>query len=123
MTPPDGVPRPGGPPGDSRRLRAQRAQPRAFEGTRPSLERTRRLLEERRSEVGRDGDEGGVRGGGPRRPRRPGRGGGSRGSGREDTFRRRRLAALVATGGLLVGLWFLVSLFQPFKGDGDGRSA
>jgi UPF0755 protein len=120
VTPPDGVPQPGGPPGDSRRLRAQRAQPRAFEGARPSVERTRRILEERRAQSGPDGDRGGVRGGGPRRPRGPRRGG-SGGAGREETFRRRRLAALVATGGLLVGLWLLVSLFQPFKGEGDGQ--
>ncbi len=120
MTPPDGVPEPGGPLRDSRRLRAQRAEPRAFEGARPSVERTRRLVEERRVQSGPDGDSGGVRGGGPRRPRGPRRGG-SGGAGREQTFRRRRLAALVAAGGLLVGLWLLVSLFQPFKGEGDGQ--
>jgi UPF0755 protein len=50
---------------------------------------------------------GSTRFGGPARPRRP---------------RGRRLFALAAVGLVLVGLaWFLNSLFQPFKGDGEGE--
>jgi UPF0755 protein len=56
----------------------------------------------------------------PRRRRRFRRGGGRRPatSGR---YRRRRIIALALT---LVGLllaWFLIALFQPFKGDGEGQ--
>jgi UPF0755 protein len=50
---------------------------------------------------------GSTRFGGPARARRP---------------RGRRLFALAAVGVVLVGLaWFLISLFQPFKGDGEGE--
>ncbi|HEX8856493.1 MAG TPA: endolytic transglycosylase MltG [Thermoleophilaceae bacterium] len=53
----------------------------------------------------------------PGRPRRRV----GRGPGRPVRVRRGRVAALAALlAGLAVVLWFLVSLFQPFKGDGSG---
>jgi UPF0755 protein len=59
-----------------------------------------------------------------------GRGGGGRGrgggAGREDRPPRRRLtrarvAALLALAAAIALVWFLLSLFQPFAGDGHGR--
>lgn len=118
MTPPADAPLPGRRPGGRRAAAASR--PTALEDARSSLERKRRHVEERRAQAARDGDPGSSRGGGPRRPPRSG---GPGGSGREQVFRRRRVAALVVGGVLLVGLWLLLSLFQPFKGEGDGRVA
>lgn len=115
MTPADGAPMPGGRPG-GRRAVTGGARPSALEGTRPSIERTRRTLAERRAQNGRDGSRGNAGG-----PRRPGRGpGGSGGLGSGETFQRRRIAALAVAAALLVGLWLLASIFQPFKGEGEG---
>jgi peptidoglycan lytic transglycosylase G len=115
MTPPTGAPMPGRRPEDPRRERPTSLRTPA---QRQSVEATRRLLAERRGQVGRDGGSrgraggprGGGRGGGPRRPRDPDR---------EARFRRRRLIALAVAGAALVGLWLLFSLFQPFGGEGE----
>ncbi|HEV2076212.1 MAG TPA: endolytic transglycosylase MltG, partial [Thermoleophilaceae bacterium] len=55
----------------------------------------------------------------PARPRRPG--GGPDGPDRSRTFRRRRIAAAAGGAVVLIGLWLLVSLFQPLKGAGQGE--
>lgn len=110
--------------------------PVAFRGRREHVEATRELLGERRSgaadRVGGPGRGlGGGSGGGGSRGDGPGRGlrgaGGRDGGGprrsphREEIYRRRRIAGLVAGAVLLVGLWFLISLFQPLRGDGEGQ--
>ena len=82
---------------------AERAAPRRSAGERAAA--GREALRRRFSRSGRD--SGGPGGGEP--PRRPA------------NYRRRRFIAL---GAGLVGillLWFLVALFQPFKGDADGQ--
>ncbi len=40
---------------------------------------------------------------------------------RRQQYRRRRLAALGVLLAIVIGLWFLLSLFQPFAGDGEGE--
>jgi UPF0755 protein len=62
-----------------------------------------------------NGDNAGDGGAGGRRARRGGQGGGSRGP------RWGRLVALaIALAALAAAAWVLVSLFQPFKGEGEG---
>jgi UPF0755 protein len=74
--------------------------------------RVARALEKR---AGRNGESNGRgNGGGPREPRRPR----DPGSG---NFRLRRLFLVAALVFGLFVLWFLVSLFQPFAGDGGSR--
>jgi UPF0755 protein len=53
--------------------------------------------------------------------RDPGDPGGGAPPGRPANYRRRRLIALVAALAGILLLWFLVALFQPFKGDADGQ--
>ncbi|MGZ4201770.1 MAG: endolytic transglycosylase MltG [Thermoleophilaceae bacterium] len=82
---------------------------------RSAEERQRALLEREARRAGRDGDEfrsppSAAR---SREPRRPGRG---------HAFAR-RLIALVVLGALALLAWFLISLFQPFKGSGKGSVA
>lgn len=107
---------PGGQPGERRRARRSTRPPYALDGEQPSVEATRQLLAERRAQTARDGGRAGGRGG----DRRRGRGRGPDGSDRKRTFRRRRVAAVAAVAVIAVGTWFLVSLFQPFKGEGHG---
>ncbi len=54
-----------------------------------------------------------------RRPSRPGGGKPPRAP-RTGSFRRRRIAALVAVLAGILLVWFLVAFFQPFAGDGEG---
>lgn len=104
---------PGGRPGDRRRGRREASGPYALE--RSSIEATRRLLEERRARA--DGSRAGFDQGRRSTPR--GRGPDDPHRGR--TFRRRRIAAALVAVALLAGAWLLVSLFQPFKGAGEGE--
>jgi len=63
-----------------------------------------------------DGDSDGGGGAGGRRARRAGQGGGSRGP------RWGRLVVLaIALAAVAAAAWVVVSLFQPFKGEGEGR--
>jgi UPF0755 protein len=110
---------PGGRPEERRRARRSTARPYALDGEQPSVEATRRLLAERRAQIARDGRRAGGRGGG----RRTRRGRGPDDPDRQRTFRRRRVAAVAAVVLLAIGAWFLVSLFQPFKGQGHGEVA
>jgi UPF0755 protein len=119
MSSAEGAPLPGRRPDDRRARRPAGAAPRsasprtdpsALYGSRPRADATRRLPGERRVE--RDGARRGSGGRGR---------GGPRDSERDRRVRRRRLAALGALGALLVTGWFLVSLFQPLKGGGEGE--
>ena len=76
--------------------------------------RVARALEKRAGRTARNGDgngNGNGNGRGPRRPREPGGG----------NFRLRRLFLVAALVFGLFVLWFLVSLLQPFAGDGGPR--
>ena len=55
----------------------------------------------------------------PREPADPGNGHRAPGNGRRKTFFRIAIGAALLVA--IFAVWFLVSLFQPFKGDGDGE--
>lgn len=100
-------------------MRRSPGRPYALDGEQPSVEATRRLLAERRAQQALgDGRRAGGRDGGGRRTRG---GRGPDGPDRQHSFRRRRVAAVVALALVVVGAWFVVSLFQPFKGAGEGE--
>lgn len=108
MRTPAGAPSPGRDPGDGRRARYDRQafrDPSRQVGPRPRPEGLAEPLAPART---------GRRGGG-------GAGRGGRSGDREQQFRRRRIAAVALLGGGLVFLWFFMSLFQPFGGDGEGK--
>jgi UPF0755 protein len=68
-----------------------------------------------RGRKGRADGRGGAGRGGARRPGRHALAGGGR------RFTRARVAALVALAIAIAIVWFLLSLFQPFAGDGTGK--
>jgi UPF0755 protein len=80
-------------------------------GARSAEERERARLERVARREGRDGGDDAFTRSNPRLPRPPGR---------RNVTARRVAAGLLAVA-LVAVLWFLVSLFQPFKGDGSGR--